>query len=130
MATKARARPNTTAIGLGQRHQQMRKALMRQHTNGKACEWCGRPMYDDENRHKNYDYNPNSTNPNNGKLHADHGAMSRADAIDLGVPIPRADRLLHGACNIQRGDGGNDHLAVAGRVTVVDTATLVMPWPW
>jgi hypothetical protein len=86
-------------------------------------------MYDDTNRHKNYDYNPTSTNPNSGKLHADHGAMSRAEAIKRGIPIPRADRLLHGACNIQRGNGGNDHLATNTRTTV-NTNTLAMPWPW
>jgi hypothetical protein len=102
---------------------------MRQHTNGKACEWCGRPMYDDANRTKNYDYKAGSSNPDSGKLHADHGDMSRADAIKLGVPIPRANRLLHGACNIQRGDGGNDHLAVVGGKQV-STTDLVMAWPW
>jgi hypothetical protein len=119
----------TTARGLGHLHQLDRAALMRKHSNGTRCEWCNRPMYDDENRHRNYDYKPESTKPNNGKLHADHSEMSRSDAIRLGVPIPRANRLLHGACNVQRGDGGNDHLAAAG-AKQVQTSELVMAWPW
>lgn len=110
---------------------------MRKHTNGAPCDWCGSPMYDDENRHKNWDYNPQSTNPNSGKLQADHSKMSRDKAVELGVPVPLADRLLHGECNRQRGNGRNDHLAWinSGQPPVMDvkpgaTATLAMPWPW
>lgn len=129
MATKAQAK--TTARGLGWRHQQDREALLRKHHNGDRCEWCNRPMYDDANRHKNWDYKADSTKPNSGKLHADHRDMSRAQAIRLGVhPIPRANRLLHGACNVQRGDGGNDHLAASVGGKQMQTTKLVMAWPW
>jgi hypothetical protein len=124
-----KAKLSTTAKGLGHRHRQDRAALMRVHTNGKACEWCGRPMYDDVNREKNWDYKPGSTNPDSGKLHADHGEKSRDECIRLGLPIPRANRLLHGACNIQRGNGGNDHLAAAGSGQR-ETDELAMAWPW
>lgn len=120
----------TKQRGLGQVHEQARAALMRKHQNGSKCEWCGRPMYDDANRHRNFDYKPDSTNPNSGKLHADHSEMSRAEAVRRRLPMPRANRLLHGACNIQRGDGGNDHLAVSAVGAHVDTEHLAMAWPW
>ncbi len=102
---------------------------MRSHLDGTPCDWCGRPMYSDANRHKNWDYKPESTNPDSGKLHADHSDMSRAEAIRRGLPMPKANRLLHGACNIQRGDGGNDHLAV-GSGKAIATTQLAMAWPW
>ena len=85
-------------------------------------------MYRDPTR--NYDYNPNSTNPANGVLHADHSGMSRAEAIRRGLPIPLPDRLLHGRCNIQRGEGTNDHLAATNPTTAAPQSQLLMPWPW
>lgn len=130
MTTTTRKRTTTTAKSLGWVHQQARAALMRKHSDGAKCEWCGRPMYGDANRHKNFDYKAGSTNPDSGKLHADHSKMSRAEALRLGLPVPRADRLLHGACNIQRGDGGNDHLAVGAGGVAIKTEQLVMAWPW
>lgn len=114
----------TTAKGLGWRHVQARKALERKHQDGTPCQWCGRPLYLDRTR--NWDYNPESTSPTSGTLHADHSRMSRNQAITLGQPIGLPDRLLHGVCNIQRGDGGNDHLAT----TQPPTQTLAMAWPW
>lgn len=129
MAT-AKPKTKTTAKGLGWVHQQARRVLMSKHSNGTKCEWCGRPMYDDANRHKNFDHQPGSTNPNSGKLHADHREMSRAQALQLGVPIPRANRLLHGACNVQRGEGGNDHLAASVTGQAAGTQQLAMAWPW
>jgi hypothetical protein len=128
------ARRKTTERGLGWRHQQARNALLRKHTDGAPCAWDGRPMYRD--RTKNWDYNPNSNNPNSGALQADHSTITRAEAIRRGVPIPLPDRLLHGECNRQRGDGSNDHLAWinSGRPPVMDssseTAQLQMAWPW
>jgi hypothetical protein len=119
----------TTEKGLGWRHRQDRQGLLRKHPDGAKCEWCGRPMYLDRTR--NWDYDPRSTNPASGSLHADHSDMSRAEALRLGVPMPRANRLLHGACNIQRGEGGNDHLAaVANGNTTIHTNQLAMAWPW
>lgn len=123
----ANTRQSTTGKGLGWRHRQARESLLRAHIDGSPCQWCGRPMYLD--RTLNYDYNPNSTNPGSGKLHADHGTTSRADAVRTGTPIPPPDRLLHGACNIQRGSGGNDHLAAASKPS--DSASdLLIAWPW
>lgn len=77
-------------------------------------------------RTKNWDYNPESTSSVSGSLHADHSKMSRSEAMRQGLPIPLPDRLLHQTCNIQRGDGGNDHLAAENRMS----ETLAMPWPW
>lgn len=124
-----KAKLSTTAKGLGYRHQQATAALKRKHTDGKACDWCGRPMYLD--RMRNWDFKPDSTNPSNGSLHGDHSKTSRAEALRLGVPIPLPDRLLHGACNISRGEGGNDHLAAAvSGQGGISTDTLAMAWPW
>jgi hypothetical protein len=83
-------------------------------------------------RTKNWDYDPESTNPNSGKLHAHHGKISRAECVRKGIPIPLPDELLHGVCNIQAGDGGNAHLAASnrGQATPTDTSNLAMPWPW
>lgn len=123
-ATKKRL--TTTEKGLGWRHQQASDRLKRNHQDGCLCGWCGRPMYLD--RTKNWDYDPTSTSPLSGALHADHSKMSRSEAIRQGVPIPPPDRLLHQTCNIQRGDGGNDHLAAESRSMATDV--LAMPWPW
>ncbi len=87
-------------------------------------------MYRDRTR--NWDYNP-ERNYLSGVLHADHRSISRIEALRRGVLIPPPDRLLHGVCNIQRGEGGNDHLAVTGRrgeLDVVDVDKLAMDWPW
>ena len=56
------------------------------------------------------------------------GAMTRAEAVRRGLPIPLPDRLLHRRCNQQRGDGVNDHLAATNRGAPADK--LVMGWPW
>jgi hypothetical protein len=133
MATTAR-RKTTTERGLGWRHQQMADALKRKHQDGTPCDWDGRPMYLD--RTKNWDYDPESTNPASGALQADHSKMSRGEALRRGLPIPLPDRLLHGECNRQRGDGRNDHLAWinTGRPPVIDGVSgggelLLMAWP-
>lgn len=116
-----------------QRHRNAADILKRNHRDGTPCDWCGRPMYRDRTR--NWDYNPQATHLSNGSLAADHSGVSRAECIRQGRPIPRPDRLLHGTCNIQRGEGGNDHLAATNRQTEtsyagVDTSTLSMDWPW
>lgn len=135
MATTTARRKTTTEKGLGWRHQQASEALKRKHRDGDPCDWDGRPMYRD--RTKNWDYNPDSTNPTSGALQADHSKMTRAEAIRLGLSIPLPDRLLHGECNRQRGDGRNDHLAWinSGKPPVMGSASsgdqrLAMPWPW
>lgn len=86
-------------------------------------------MWRDDTR--NWDYDPKM--PGSGKLQGDHGAMTRAEALRRGVPIPLADRLLHRRCNQQRGDGVNDHLAAVNRKTAdpgTTGETLAMDWPW
>lgn len=79
---------------------------------------------------RNWDHKPKI--PGSGKLQGDHGAMTRAEAIRRGLPIPLPDRLLHARCNQQRGDGVNDHLAAVNRSGAATPATgkLTMPWPW
>lgn len=76
---------------------------------------------------RNWDYDPDQ--PRSGHLEADHGAMTRAEAVRKGLPVPLPDRLLHRRCNQQRGDGVNDHLAVAGR-GAGEPEKLALPWPW
>lgn len=121
---------SSTARGLGYRHRQAVEALKRRHVDGSRCDWCGKPLWLDET--KNWDYDP--AIPGSGKLQGDHGAMTRAEAVRRGVPIPLADRLLHRRCNQQRGDGVNDHLAAVNRGSNADAGSprtrLLMDWPW
>lgn len=91
---------NTTQRGLGWTHQKQRARLLTKHTDRTVCWWCGEPMYRDPKR--NPDYDPRSTDPDNGKLAADH-SHARAHGGT------HADRLLHGRCNKERGDGSRDH---------------------
>ena len=74
-------------------------------------------------RTRNFDYNPYASNPASGTLHADHSKMSRAEAIRRGVPIPLPDRPLHGLCNMERGNGGLDHLSFAANKSDGPAAT-------
>lgn len=136
MATTTTRRKTTTEKGLGWRHRQAVDGLKRRHIDGTPCFWDGRPMYLDRTR--NWDYDPNSSNPTSGELQGDH-EMSRAEALRQGVQIPLPNRLMHAECNRQRGDGRNDHLAWgnSGRPPVMDmpsdaavTEHLLMPWPW
>lgn len=55
---------------------------------------------------RNFDYNPTSDEPGTGALAADH-TQARAHGGH------KADRLLHGLCNKERGDGRRDHLRPA-----------------
>lgn len=129
MATTTRPK-TTNEKGLGWRHRQQADNLKTEHRHhdGSPCDWCGRPMWLDPTR--NYDYDPNTTNPLTGVLQADHSKMSRAEAIRRGLPIPLPDRLLHGQCNRERGDGKNDHLAASTKTAAPNTQRLAMPWPW
>jgi hypothetical protein len=96
----AKRKLTTTERGLGRMHQVAVEVLKRQHVDGSPCEWCGRPMYLDRTR--NWDYSPTSVT--SGKLHADHSVVTRAASVELGIPFLPPDRLLHGRCNMQRGD--------------------------
>ena len=89
------SRRTTTQKGLGWKHQQERARLLQQHRDGERCWWCGKPMYRDADR-----------NDDGEALAADH-ALARAHGGK------RAERLLHGICNKQRGDGSRDHLRPA-----------------
>ena len=97
-------RRSTTARGLGWQHQQQVDRLKRRHTDGTPCWWCGKPTWLDRTR--NWDYNPNSTDRASGSLSGDH-TQTRAHGGT------KTDRLLHGTCNKQRGDGTRDHLRPA-----------------
>jgi hypothetical protein len=109
VSTKPKA--NTTARGLGHKHQQQVKLLKRRHVEGTPCWWCNEPMYLEQG------------------LHGDHSIPRSQMAGTL------ADRLLHGHCNIERGDGTRDHVrpAITGYRpdTQVgdDCGRRVMPWP-
>lgn len=77
--------------GLGTRHEHERKRLIAGHVDGTPCWWCGQPMHRDS-----------AANPDGMPLEADHtNPRSKGGTV--------ADRLLHGRCNRQRGDGSRDH---------------------
>ena len=103
-------------------HTLQREGLFRRHIDGRPCWWCSKPMYREPAR--NWD----------GRvLHADHSTpRSKGGRV--------ADRLTHGSCNEQRGDGSRDHTRPALGATATDTATrpdrgdlgpnpLSMGWP-
>ncbi len=96
----------TTQKRLGHDHQIHRTRLIARHVDGTPCWWCGRPMHRD--RRKNWDYNPRATrkdgkpDTSSGSLAGDH---TRARATHTNTV---ADRLLHGTCNKNRGDGARD----------------------
>lgn len=102
--------------GLGWQHTQNRERLLARHRDGRACWWCGEPMYRDAAR-----------NPDGRPLHADHTrARSRGGTV--------ADRLLHGSCNEARGDGSRDHerpttVQAGADAAPNDLGPLAMPWP-
>lgn len=98
---KVAARRTTTERGLGNAHQRAVDELRQHHVDGSPCDWCGRPMWLD--RRRNWDYRPDGPRTS-GVLQGDH-ILPRAQ----GGVLP--DRLLHRACNGQRGEGVNDHLA-------------------
>lgn len=86
---------------------------MRRLTDGELCWWCNLPMRKEAK--KNFD---------GLALAADH-----SQARSLGGML--ADRLLHGSCNSQRGDGSRDHRRPA--LTGVEVAQepgcdLAMEW--
>jgi hypothetical protein len=118
----ARKKLTTTQRGLGARHRHARNSLLTRHRDGDGCEWCNRPMYRD--RTQNYDFDADGA-PFSGSLHADHRDITRAEAVRRGLPMPLPNRLLHGLCNLERGDG-RDYLR---EVTEEDHVTLAMAWP-
>lgn len=95
------SKKSTTERGYGWNdHQRPREILLRQHSDGAPCWWCGLPMFKEKS--KNWD----------GKsLARDHidadGAKNRS----------KVDRLLHFTCNSQRQDGRNDDVrpVITGR---------------
>lgn len=102
MAT--RRRPNPEQRGLGHTHRRQVDALKKRHIDGTPCWWCGKPMY--RNRTRNWDYDPTSTDRASGSLAGDHTLTRAAGGTTT-------DRLLHGRCNKERGDGTRDHLRPA-----------------
>lgn len=109
---------NRNNRGLGSLHQQAVEALRQQHIDGSPCDWCGRPRWLDKT--KNWDFTPGAKRSGNGTLQGDH-IVARSQFIEADLPIPLPDRLLHGICNIQRGDGRNDHLAWVNRAQLRDS---------
>jgi hypothetical protein len=120
---RPRRKANTTDRGLGWPHQQAVARLLRRLVDGTHCWWCALPMFKDKTR--NWD----------GKTLAGDHTVPRMAGGTL------ADRLLHGQCNSQRGDGSWDHDRPALTGThpsrwspkgaappTPDTANLVMDW--
>ncbi|NKU18363.1 hypothetical protein GS907_07225 [Rhodococcus hoagii] len=117
----------TTEKGLGWKHQKERDSLLRVHTDGTPCWWCGLPMYRD--RTTNWDHNPTSSDRASGSLAADHSHARTHGGT-------KADRLLHGRCNKQRQAGSRDHLrpAVTGQhpsepIPEDQLGIRLIPWP-
>jgi hypothetical protein len=110
----AAPRRTTTQRGLGHPHKVRALQLKQRHVEGTECWWCGEPMYLAQG------------------LHADHSHARGAGGLGT---LP--DRLLHGRCNEQRGDGRNDHqrpaltgqpMATKGTM-MADLGIRAMPWP-
>lgn len=78
---------NPELRGLGWEHRRQRARLLARHQDGAPCDWCKQPMY-----------KAPASNPDGMPLEADH-TVARSQGGT------RADRLLHGRCNRQRGDG-------------------------
>jgi len=100
----------TTQRGLGHRHKQQVAQLKRDHIEGTPCWWCGEPMYLSQG------------------LSGDHSQPRSSGGV-------LADRLLHGPCNSERGDGSRDHLrpALTGKRAsreLVDVGPRALQWPW
>lgn len=109
--TARRAQPRTTTQkGLGYRHQKTRDRLLREHSDGTPCWWCGEPMYKDKTR-----------NPDGLSLAADHSTARAVGGKD-------ADRLLHGSCNSARGDGANDVNRPALRAVSSKVGARLLDW--
>lgn len=69
----------------GSKHKKSVARLKAKHVEGTPCWWCGEPMYLSQG------------------LQGDH-SISRAKGGT------ETDRLLHGPCNRERGDGSLDHM--------------------
>ncbi|KLO31594.1 hypothetical protein ABW16_01815 [Mycolicibacter heraklionensis] len=100
----------TKEKGLGHAHRVQAEYLKSRHIEGTLCWWCGEPMYLVQG------------------LQADH-SIPRSQGGTV------ADRLLHGPCNGERGDGSRDHLrpALVGRkppTNLDELGPFVMRWPW
>ncbi|MDO5534150.1 MAG: RNase adapter RapZ [Propionibacteriaceae bacterium] len=95
MRPTTKAAKTTTERGLGHEHQQQVARLLRGHKDGTPCWWCAQPMYRDKVR--NWD---------GRALHGDH-----SDPRSNGGT--RADRLLHGTCNVRRKAGRHDDVRPA-----------------
>ncbi|AYA26723.1 hypothetical protein C6369_021295 [Rhodococcus rhodochrous] len=76
---------------LGRKHKANRARMLAKLQPGEPCWWCGEGMYKEP-----------ESNPDGLALAADHEVAR----VNGGV---KASRLLHGACNSQRGDGEHDH---------------------
>jgi hypothetical protein len=119
MSRGRKPKANTTSRGLGHAHRERVKQLQQAHTDGTPCWWCGLPMFRDRMR-----------NPDQQPLHGDH-------TVPRAYGGTGADRLLHGSCNSQRGDGSHDYTrpAVRDQATVERSqdhpslGDLAMGWP-
>jgi len=111
--------PSRHERGLGYKHVKRRDYLLRTHTNGSPCYWCGESMFREP-----------EANPDGAPLEADHQVARSHGGTE-------ADRLLHSTCNRSRGDGTRDHLRPAETGMSTQDATFaekqlgtrVMPWP-
>ncbi|GAS94404.1 uncharacterized protein RMCC_1370 [Mycolicibacterium canariasense] len=123
--TRRRASP--AARGYDEAHRAQVRRLISAHIDGTPCYWCGLPMFRD--RTKNPDYDPNAMRRDgkpdvtSGQLHGEH-----PDGKD-GGKLP--ERLMHGLCNKQRGNGDRDDERPALRLVRTEhpLGNLTMGWP-
>lgn len=127
MAT-TRKRPTPAARGYDDSHRERARQLRANHVDGTLCWWCLLPMFRD--RTKNHDYEANAVRSDgqpdltSGVLHADH-----PEGKD-GGKLP--ERLMHGLCNKQRGNGTRDDQRPALQhvaATENPLGNLTMGWP-
>jgi hypothetical protein len=120
----------TTQKRLGHDHQVHRARLLARHVDGSPCWWCGRPMWRD--RRKNFDYNPNARRQD-GKPDTSSGSLAGDHTLSRAIHSNTiADRLLHGRCNKERGDGSCDDQrpAITQRPEDSVLGVRTLDWPW
>ena len=119
MRNRTPAPKKTTAQrGYDHNHKQNRRRLLTRHIDETPCYWCGKPMFKDANKEKNWDGKP---------LHAHHpeGQPTRTTATEL----------LHDTCNKQCGKPRTrDDLRPALTTPTSPESDpalghLVLPWP-
>jgi hypothetical protein len=127
VAAPRKRRASPSERGYDYTHRIQAERLRANHIDGTTCWWCGLSMYRD--RTKNPDYDPQARR-SDGKPDTTSGVLG-ADHPDGKGKGKIANRLLHGLCNKQRGDGSRDQERPALRQIRTESplGELAMGWP-